>query len=81
MANEEHLALLKQRVGVWNKCRDPHLRIVVDFSGTDLSWENLSETDLCETKPIKADLSSSQIPWAKLHLTWVSNYQFGTKRG
>jgi uncharacterized protein YjbI with pentapeptide repeats len=43
MANDEHVALLKQGVAAWNAWRDEHRYIVPDLSDADLSGANLSK--------------------------------------
>jgi len=70
MANEEHLAILKQGAEAWNKWRleNPTIRpdlikadrnwadfIKANFSRADLRWANLVEADLGEAKLITAD--------------------------
>jgi hypothetical protein len=44
MANNEHVALLKQGVDAWNKWRDENPDIPPDLSGADLSNAKLLET-------------------------------------
>ncbi len=46
MANEEHLAMLKEGIGVWLEWRQNHPDIRPDLNGADLGWENLGWTDL-----------------------------------
>ena len=48
MANEEHLAILKKGVEVWNKQRDKNNEIKPDLYGADLSELDLSKADLWE---------------------------------
>jgi hypothetical protein len=45
MANNEHVALLKQGVDAWNKWRDENPDIPPDLSGADLSNAKLLELD------------------------------------
>jgi hypothetical protein len=45
MANEEHLAILKQGVEAWNKWRHANPRIWPDLRGANLSEVDLSTTD------------------------------------
>jgi hypothetical protein len=45
MANEEHLARLKQGVTVWNRWRDTNYDIQSDLRGADLAGADLSGTD------------------------------------
>ncbi|CAN0566844.1 unnamed protein product, partial [Laminaria digitata] len=46
MANEKHLAKLKEGVEVWNKWRRENYTIRADLSGADLREVNLEEADL-----------------------------------
>ena len=46
MADEEHLRILRQGVGVWNQWREAHRDIRPDFSEVDLREVNLREADL-----------------------------------
>ncbi|MCI0399092.1 MAG: toll/interleukin-1 receptor domain-containing protein [Chloroflexi bacterium] len=46
MANEEHLAILKQGVEVWNRWREDNPSVQPDLSEADLSEEDFSEADL-----------------------------------
>ena len=41
MATEEHLQILKQRLEVWNKCREENPDIWPDLSRADLISTNL----------------------------------------
>ena len=43
MANPEHLALLKQAVGVWNKWRYENLDIVVERFDSERCYNNPDE--------------------------------------
>jgi uncharacterized protein YjbI with pentapeptide repeats len=42
MANDEHVALLKQGVAAWNAWREENPNIQPDLSGAKLSGANLS---------------------------------------
>src|SRR5438552_1257905 len=46
MANQEHLAILKQSVEMWNLWREDHAGIQPDLSEADLSSANLERADL-----------------------------------
>ena len=48
MANDEHVALLKQSVDAWNKWRG-NLAVRPDLSKADLSGANLRETSARRT--------------------------------
>lgn len=71
MANEEHLAILKQGVEVWNKWREANPDVRPDLSKTnlyeaDLRWANLSETNLSKVNLGRADLSWADLSVADL---------------
>jgi hypothetical protein len=61
MANDEHVALLKQGVEAWNKWRDAKPDIKPDLSEADLSKKNLSEADLIGANLRKANLSKANL--------------------
>jgi hypothetical protein len=61
MANQEHLAILKQGVRTWNKWRPEHGDII-----PDLSKANLSEAELSGTNLSGADLSEANLTGADL---------------
>src|SRR5262245_57924893 len=61
MANDGHVALLKQDVGAWNAWRNKNSDIRPNLSGTDLSWAMLAAANLSE-----ADLSEANLSWANL---------------
>ena len=61
MANEEHLALLKQGVVVWNQWRREHSSIQPTLSGANLSGGNFREVDLREADLGSADLTSATL--------------------
>ncbi len=46
MANEEHLAILRQGVRAWDAWREEHPDVKPDLSRADLSGANLSGADL-----------------------------------
>ena len=46
MGNEEHLALLKQGVEIWNRWRDKNPYIEPDLTKTDLRLADLREANL-----------------------------------
>ena len=65
MANKQHVALLKQGTGVWNKWRKENPNVIpnltwADFIGANLPWANLS----------KANLTWANLAWATL--TWAT---------
>jgi hypothetical protein len=76
MANDEHVALLKQGVAAWNKWHDENLRISADLSGADLSGADLSPANLNQANLtgaklwranlIQADFSGANLTGADL---------------
>jgi hypothetical protein len=71
MANDEHVALLKQGVAAWNAWRVENPDIRPDLSGASLSGANLSgaslsEADLSEAKLWAANLSGANLEQANL---------------
>lgn len=63
MANEEHLALIKQGVEIWNEWRKNHnnYEILADLTGANLSGVNMSGADLG-----RANLTGANLTWANL---------------
>ena len=61
MANPEHLAILKEGVGVWNKWRQDCREIKPNLRGCDLQSARLQEADLSHTDLGEADLSDAQL--------------------
>jgi hypothetical protein len=82
VANDEHLALLRQESAAWNEwlARNPDIR--PDLSNADLSNADLSEADLSNanlnhaslhfTNLFQADLSNANLNHASLHFTNLS---------
>ncbi len=78
MANEEHLAILKQGVEAWNKWREDNPDVKPDLSGADLSDANLSGADLREADlgvafMSGADLSGADLSGANMHNAFLNN--------
>ena len=46
MANEEHFAILKKGVEVWNQWRKEHPNVQIDLDGVDLRGCTLNQIDL-----------------------------------
>jgi uncharacterized protein YjbI with pentapeptide repeats len=72
MANEKHVALLKQGVEVWNKWREQNLNIVPNLSAADLGGANLEGarlggTDLRDTNFRGANLEGADLGRANLY--------------
>jgi hypothetical protein len=66
MANEEHLAILRQGVVAWNKWREEHVEIRPNFHKADLSGANLNKADLRDADFSKADLKGANLNAADL---------------
>lgn len=71
MANEEHLALLKQGIEAWNKWRDenPEIRPNLnnaDLNEADLKNADLRNADLRNTNLVEANLYGADMRWATL---------------
>jgi hypothetical protein len=43
MANDEHVAILKKGVDVWNEWREQAIHIKPDLSGADLTYSGLAK--------------------------------------
>jgi TIR domain/Pentapeptide repeats (8 copies) len=80
MANEEHLAQLKQGVEAWNAWRKENPAILPNLREARLNGEDLYKVDLREADLAGADLSGAQLAGAHLHkadlretnLTWAN---------
>ena len=66
MVNEEHLALLRQGVEVWNQWRKNNGEILADLSEADLSRTNLTGADLREANLRGVDLRMANLTEANL---------------
>jgi hypothetical protein len=87
MANEEHLARLREGVDAWNAWRKDHADIIPDFSGADLSradlsgahlgGAHLSEAVLGGADLSRADLSGAHLDWADLRQARLGGARLG----
>jgi uncharacterized protein YjbI with pentapeptide repeats len=66
MANEEHVALLKQGVEIWNTWRDKNPDVTPDLSKAGFFKENLHKANLRKTNLSGADLGDVDLSEAKL---------------
>jgi uncharacterized protein YjbI with pentapeptide repeats len=86
MANDEHVALLKQGVEAWNAWRDENPGIRPDLSEADLSKANLSYAnlrganlrgaDLTKANLSKANLAGASLVRARLSATTMTGQEF-----
>ncbi len=70
MANQEHLAILKQGVEIWNQWRKNNPGILPDLSYTDLREMHLEGAYLRQCKLLEADLSGAHLEGANRMRTW-----------
>jgi uncharacterized protein YjbI with pentapeptide repeats len=66
MANDEHVALLKQGVAAWNKWQGQNPNVVPELSGASLRGTKLSGANLRKAKLRRAKLSGANLRKAKL---------------
>jgi pentapeptide repeat protein len=66
MANEAHLARLKEGVAAWNQWRDANRHIMPDLSQANLSVMNLYEADLARADLAGANLREADLRGADL---------------
>jgi uncharacterized protein YjbI with pentapeptide repeats len=64
MANEEHLAILRQGVEVWNRWREENAEVRPDISHAELNGLELRHVNFARTDLTSADLSSSRLEHA-----------------
>lgn len=72
MANEEHLALLRQGVAVWNQWRREHPEIQPSLNEANLSRANLENAYLSGADLSTADLSGARLLQADLSYACLS---------
>ena len=66
MADETHLAVLKQGVAAWNEWRAAHATARPDFSSASLRGLDLAKVDLARANLRKADLRGTTLSGAIL---------------
>src|SRR4051794_9065292 len=81
MANEEHLAILRQGVEVWNGWREENPDVRPDLSdanlrGVDLGFANFFGTDLSRADLSSADFSEANLTEAVLRKAVLSHAKF-----
>ena len=85
MANPEHLAILKEGIGKWNRWREEHSDTRPDLSSTSLSREDLRGGDFrrcsfAETHLNNTDLSNADLTRANLSRASLSGARLGSAR-
>jgi uncharacterized protein YjbI with pentapeptide repeats len=75
MANDEHLAILKQGVEVWNNWRSENPDIAVNLSNADLANANLSQANLTNTNLHGANLRGADLSFACLDDFYYFHYE------
>jgi hypothetical protein len=88
MANEEHLAILRQGVEVWNKWRTYNGEIIPNLTGVNLTkanltrinlrWANLDRSDFTEAKLDFADLRDAELFGVNLNSANLNNAQLSS---
>jgi DnaJ-domain-containing protein 1 len=73
MADEEHLAILKKGVEVWNEWRRENPDIIPDLGGTDLSGINLDGFDLHQAALWNSFFGGSSLRGALLTWAFLQN--------
>jgi hypothetical protein len=73
MANEEHVALLKQGVAVWNAWRDENPNIFPNLSEADLSEADLSRANLSWANLVEANFTGADLTGCRIYgvSAWV----------
>lgn len=66
MANEEHLALLKQGIEAWNRWRDENPEIRPNLNNADLRNVDLRNANLRNANLIEANLYGADMRWVTL---------------
>jgi uncharacterized protein YjbI with pentapeptide repeats len=66
VANDEHLALLRQGTAIWNEWRDRNPGVVPNLAGADLSEAELPNANLNDADLIGANLSIADLEGAQL---------------
>jgi len=78
MANDEHVAKLREGAAVWNKWWNAHPKTIPDFRKADLKGADLSDVilhgvDLFKANLIHADLRNANLARADLYDASLGN--------
>ncbi len=76
VANENHLAVIRQQVTVWNQWREANIHLKPDLSGADLSEVSLCYADLRNTNLTNANLHEADLRFANLSGAILSKVNF-----
>ncbi|MBD2649978.1 pentapeptide repeat-containing protein [Nostoc foliaceum] len=76
MANEEHLAILRQGVEVWNEWRNKYPKVRPDLTGAKLHNANLRKANFEETNFSGAELCGANLHAAYLHKAILSSNKY-----
>ncbi len=69
MANQQHLAILKEGIGPWNQWKKSHRGVIADFSEASLEYIDLSNADLIGANFTGVNLSRTVLQGAFLIFT------------
>ncbi|MBW4458243.1 MAG: pentapeptide repeat-containing protein [Nostoc indistinguendum CM1-VF10] len=75
MANEEHLAILRQGVEVWNEWREKNFTEKINLAGIKLRGSDLMDVNLVGADLNNADLSDADLRRANLNGAFLCNAQ------
>ena len=74
MANDEHVAMLKQGVAAWNAWRDENRNVLhPKLYGADLPRANLTGANLNGADLTGANLTNAVLRWANLQMATLVN--------
>ena len=77
MANEEHLARLKQGAEAWNKRREANPHIEPDLTGANLMHADFVEANLIKAELVAANLTRARLTGALLNRATIGWTAFG----
>jgi hypothetical protein len=81
MADEKHVALLKQGAEIWNKWREENPYLRPDLSAADLSGANLNGANLNGANLSRADLSGAHLHETRLYESVFGNTDLSEAKG